>query len=183
MRRIGVEIMTIEEVLRSARFEDISYVVSTTEFSPTELNQVLEYAIDARDWPMVGRCVSAIQSVPSTTYNSALCRLLREHRMDFHPEEVVDAIGEIIELEESAGSYLVLIDCLAPLVLEVRNGDPAQHINRKCIDNIDFIARQRGEASRKAIELLKKAAVGNAEFAAEVAQESLDLLRREGFLK
>ncbi len=126
-------------------------------FSCEEMVDLLKNSINKKDWLKVAKCITWIQRYPDMAYVDSLCLLLKEHYYDFHPEEVIDALDEIVELPQVNDNLIKIAEALTEVCCLSHDDDPNYNINKKCILILFFMASLNHNISQNAIDGLIKA--------------------------
>jgi len=114
-------------------------------FTPEEIVDLIETSIDNEDWLRIAKCITWIQNNPSSLYYDPLCFILEHHLNDFHPEEVIDAISEVVEVMEPDDKLIYVTKTIGKVAIIDYDGDPSYHINIKCLHILHWLAGFDGD--------------------------------------
>lgn len=141
------------------------------KFNPQDMVGLINSSIEKSDWLTVSKCVAWIQMNPNQEYVKVLCRLLSQYHITLNPEEVVDALGDVLELctDDKELRYAVLV--LAKAAEINYDADNGFHINTKCLDILHWVAGLTSSVSSTAkLSLEKLSQIGIQEVEAEAKE-------------
>lgn len=172
----------LKRQIQNTNIDQIKNVIDNCEYRDYELNNLLSTSILNKEWIDVAKIVSIIQFKPNTIFISNLCDLLNFHINEFHPEEVVDAVSEILELTITEDNCIQIIECLRKLLFRRTKGDPSLNTNIKILENLEWIVRLNMDSSKDALKLIEEASNYNNDIISDEAKECIDSLKSDGFL-
>ncbi len=167
------------------RLNDFKYIQDPLEklikidFSLKEMVDLLKDSINKNDWLKVAKCITWIQQNPNIAYIDSLCSLLVNHFHEFHPEEVIDTLDEILEISQSNDKLGKISEALSRICCLIHEDDPNFNINIKCILLLSSIASLGHDFSQIAINGLIKASKCDNPQISDEADECLNELNTE----
>lgn len=170
-----------EKLIQNTALTDIKKIAHYFDDKEYDLNKILSTAIERKEWLTTAKIINIIQLNPKIIYLSNLCDLIIFHSDEFHPEEAIDAISDILDLEISEEDCEKIIKSFEQLLFGSRKDDPAFNINIKCLANLEWIVRLKMDSSKTALNLIKKAANYNNAIVANEARECIDLLINDNY--
>lgn len=169
----------IEKLIQDTALKDIRKIVHCLNDKKIDLNEMLLTSIERKEWLTVAKIVTIIQLNPNPIYISNLCHLINYHSDEFHPEEVVDAISDILDLEISEDDCYNILISFEKLLFESREDDPAFNINKKCLENLEWIVRLKMNVSKIALDLIEKATNHHNDVISNEAKQCIDSLQSD----
>lgn len=149
-------------------------VLKSMDFTPKEMLKLLEESIKSFDWLKVAKCITWIQSHPNSIYIEPLCLILTKFIKQFHPEEVIDALSEILEDTKSDKQMILVSKTLEQIACSAYKGDPSYHINLKCLDILHWLVGLNRPVSKVSLDGLIKVSKCNLYKIAKEANECLE---------
>ena len=165
--------------LREFSFIDSSIVsLKKIHFKPQDMVDLIDISIEKSEWLTVAKCVAWIQMNPSKEYVNVLCRLLSQFYTSLNPEEVVDALGDVLEFCTEDNVLIYAVFALAKAAEVDYEADDSFHINTKCLDILHWVAGSTSCAGSTAMLSLEKLSKIGIQEVADEARECLQDLEK-----